>query len=160
MVGTVCFISWSNILVAAVEIFSLAKYSCSIGVQNVLLGIHNVHGLFYFVMQNSQSSRWKFWACRNILSQLDCRLFCQPCMVGTVCAILWRKVCAQVSLNFEHVQIVLISWIVDFYVQNEWCALSYLSAVQNCCYRHFKLVQIILINWIADCFVRHTWCAL
>ena len=45
MVWTVCFIVWWNILVA-VRIFSLAKYSCSIGVHFVLSGMHNVHSLF------------------------------------------------------------------------------------------------------------------
>ena len=100
VVGALCalsdYISWSKFLYEADRILRLCvcKYSWSIGLQIVILDTHGVHCLFSCLTQ------FEFWACANILHQLDCRLFSRTCMGCTVCFISWWKFFAWGRWNF------------------------------------------------------------
>ena len=53
-------------LLEAVRIFSLSNYSWTIGFQIVSLGTHGMH------CEKICSRELEFWACPNVLDQLDC----------------------------------------------------------------------------------------
>ena len=144
MVGTVCFFSWSNILVAAVEIFSLAKYSCSVGVHDVLSGMHNVHGLFI--------SWCKILAQVGDIFELVEIFFLNwiaDCFVSHAWWALSALFCKW-KILFEAAGILSI-----FEDRSSIGLQIYLSSMHGVlCLFYF------VINWIAVCFVKHTWCAL
>ena len=158
MVCTVCFLSWWKIFARGSWNFELVQIFLINWI--VSLGTHGLHCLFSIVMENSCSRHLEFWACPNILDQLelDCFVrhawfalsvfFCDGKFLLEAVGILslfnysWTIGLQIISFGKHGLQ-CLFSFMMEFFARGSW---------------NFELVQIFLINWIV--FDRHAWFAL
>ena len=106
----VSFLSWWKFFARGTWNFELVQILLINWNWIVLLGMHGLHCLFSFAMENSCSRHLEFWACPSILGQLDCGLFRSAHMVCTACFLFRWKFLAWGTWNIELVKIFLINW--------------------------------------------------
>ena len=138
MVCTVCFLSWWKILAWGIWNFELVQIFLINWNWIVLLGTHGLHCLFSFVMENSCLRHLEFWACPNILDQLELDCF------------------------VRHASFALSNWnwIVLLGMHGLHCLCSFV--IENSCLRHleFQACPNIHYQLELECFVMNTWSAL
>ena len=80
-----CLILWQNVLAGGSW-----NLSCVLILKNQIANCFvrlKWCALFFFRDSTFFLQQSDFWAWRNILASLECRLFCQPCVMCTICSI-------------------------------------------------------------------------